>query len=91
MIREMRLAALLTALTALALVAVVQFQHAHPDGFRLTLLESLGMNEKQVGLQWGGSFEDSLVDIADIAVLSSFAQTHGSPIASVVARITASL
>jgi hypothetical protein len=37
MIRETRLAVLLTALTAFALVAVVEVRHAHPDGLRLAL------------------------------------------------------
>ncbi len=37
MIREIRLAVLLTALTAFALVVVVEVQHAHPDGLRLAL------------------------------------------------------
>jgi hypothetical protein len=39
MIREMRLAVFLTALTAAALVAVVSIEHAHPEGLRFTLLK----------------------------------------------------
>jgi hypothetical protein len=37
MSREIRLAVLLTALTAFALVVVVKIQHIHPEGLRLAL------------------------------------------------------